>query len=307
MTLIAPHLPPPSLMNSSFVKSPDGALTASVRQTAGRTTLRRTTTLRRLLGVAVLGTSLAGCFKSITEGSENTRYGAISVAGFPAAGGNAIATGNAIFFQAFAVNIPDSRVQSNGCQYSAVDTTQTFSIGQMKAGTSLSMVFGAGAATTQRDMSFDLAGTRYVTDGPTAYKANDSVTVTIPGDAAGFPASSIKLRLAEPLLPPDVTVPTGTEPMAIRWNASPDSTTAIILALRYANPPTSKYANEQIVCALKDDGAEDLPASALGPFNLSPVTMRSLKLTRWRTKAFNPTDRSLLHIVTTIDTLVKLK
>ncbi|MEO7998822.1 MAG: hypothetical protein ABI852_15335 [Gemmatimonadaceae bacterium] len=266
------------------------------------------TRARRGLTVAALVVlPLSACFRSVTEGGTITKYGAISILGAPSTGGNATATASAIFFQAYAVSVPDSRLQSNSCQYATVDTTHSTSPGVLRAGSSLSLLFGTSGATTQREMSFESATARYLSSTPTTYKANDSVTVAIPGDAAGFPASSIKIRLAEPLLPTDVTVPpTGTD-MAVRWNASPDSTTAIILSLKYANPASSTYANEQIICALKDDGTEDISTSALGPFSLSPVALRSLKLTRWRTNAVTMADGSFLHIVTTVDSLVKLK
>ncbi|MEO7362947.1 MAG: hypothetical protein ABI120_21620 [Gemmatimonadaceae bacterium] len=258
------------------------------------------------LAVALVVVPLAGCLKSVNENSNATKYGAIAVTGIPVANGNGAASASAIFFQAFSVNIPDSRLQSNGCQFASVDTTQAASTGQLKAGTALSMIVGSGATTTARELGYDLANLRYQSSA-VLYKANDSITVSIPGDAAGFPASSIKLRLAEPLFPEDVTVPTGSDKMTVRWNASSDTTTAIILSLRYANPPSSTYANEQLICALKDDGAEDITGTVLGPFTLSPVGMRSLKLTRWRTNLVLPGDAAVLHIVSTIDTLVKLK
>lgn len=263
---------------------------------------------RRGLAVAALAAlPLSGCFKSVTEGGTITKYGAISLLGASGTGGNATATASAIFFQSYAVSVPDSRSQSNTCQISTVDTTHTTSPGALRAGSALSLLIGTGGITTQRDLNYESASARYLTSTPTTYKANDSATVAIPGDATGFPASSIKIRLAEPVLPQDVIMPVDGTSMQVRWNASSDTTTAVILSLKYANPASSPYANEQIICALKDDGAEDIVNTALGPFSLSPVASRSLKLTRWRTNSATLVDGSFLHIVTTVDTLVKLK
>ncbi len=119
-------------------------------------------------------------------------------------------------------------------------------------------------------------------------------------------ASTVTVRLAEPIIPEDITTPLANSDMAVRWNAG-DATSAIILTIRYANPANSTYANEQLLCSLRDDGSEDILSTALGPFLLSPANMRSVKLTRWRTQVVQPDTRSILHIVSTVDSTAKLK
>jgi hypothetical protein len=115
------------------------------------------------------------------------------------------------------------------------------------------------------------------------------------------------VKLAEPLIPGAITVPTTTAPMVFTWNAPEpsDTTSAIILSLRYANPATSPYANEQIYCALNDDGTHQLPTSALAAFLASPNDKRSLVMTRWRTREQAVDGRTILHIATSVDTTLK--
>ena len=160
-------------------------------------------------------------------------------------------------------------------------------------------------------MPYDSVLIRYAT--PTSpslsYAAGDAVQVTIPGDAAVYPGGSISVRLAEPLVPGVITVPTGTTPMNFSWNTplAGDTTSAIILSLRYANPATNGVANEQIYCALKDDGVHALPTSALSAFLASPNDKRSLVMTRWRTREVSLDNRTILHIATSIDTTLTFK
>jgi hypothetical protein len=111
--------------------------------------------------------------------------------------------------------------------------------------------------------------------------------------------------LAEPVLPGDLQVPPFGAPLNVTWTASADTTSAIVLSLKYANPITSPYANEQIYCTLKDDGAFSLPATALTYFLAAPGASRTLQLTRWRTRALLIDDKTLLHIASSVDTIIK--
>lgn len=274
-------------------------------QSVGNTTSRSRALKAARAAALLLTLPLAACLKSVNDPGTATKYGAITVTGFP--NGSAVrATARAIFFPAYSVAVPNSRVTSNACQFAAVDTNAVVSQGLMKAGTALGLIAGSGAGASTLSLDYDIGTVSYNNPTVFGYSAGDSVAVTIPGDAAGYPAASIKVRLAEPLLVPDVTVPAVGGTMPIRWNTG-DSTSAIIMTLKYANPSTSRYANEQVVCTLIDDGAEDLTAAALVNFNNSPVDLRSLKMTRWRTQLTTPVEGSVLHIVSTVDTLVRLK
>ncbi|MEP6763909.1 MAG: hypothetical protein ABJB66_06340 [Gemmatimonadaceae bacterium] len=230
----------------------------------------------------------------------------MSIRATAAANANAAATSTAIFFEAYSAGVPDSRNQINSCVFSTVDTTTQIVTGVKKAGTAVSLQIGANASSATIPLTFDESFKRYASAGATTYSSGDSVKVNIPGETGGFPASTISVRLAEPLLPGTVTLPATAAPLTITWNASPDTTSAIIISLKYANPATSSYANQQILCALKDDGTETIPSDAIGAVLLSPPGLRSLLLTRWRTQVLNPDANSVLHIVSVMDTLVRM-
>ena len=135
--------------------------------------------------------------------------------------------------------------------------------------------------------------------------AGDLAVATIPGAADAYPASTISVRLAEPIVPGAVTVPAAGVVLPVTWNAGGDSTAAVILSLRYANPSNSSYGNEQIYCTLKDDGRFEIPASALGPFLAAPNSTRSLRLTRWRTREALLDAKTILHIASAVDSTVR--
>ena len=113
------------------------------------------------------------------------------------------------------------------------------------------------------------------------------------------------MRLAETLIPGAVAIPAPGASLSVTWNASTDTTAAILLSLKYNNPTTSSYPNEQIFCALKDDGKFEIPPSGLTAFLAAPNSSRSLRLTRWRTRETLIDPKTILHIATSIDTTVK--
>ena len=255
---------------------------------------------------AVLLLPLASCLNVVDNSNNLYQYGAIAVRALGGGAAQVRASTNGVFFSALSASIPDSRVVQNSCAFSAVDTTTPATQGDLRAGSAVTLLTGAGSNKTTTTLAFNSTNMSYVGTSNFTYKTADSATVSVPGDAAGFPASSVTVRLAEPIIPADITVPLANDPMIVRWNVG-DSTSAIILSIKYANPINSTYANEQVLCSLKDDGGEDIAATALGPFLLSPVAKRSVKITRWRTNAVQPGTRSLLHIVSTVDSIAKLK
>ncbi len=264
-------------------------------------TLNRRCAALRLVLAGSCVVVVAAC-TSVTEATPTrNRYGAVSIRARNTANGRATANATTVIFEAYTTALPNSALQqSDQCAYVAIDTVTAPVKGVKKAGAQVGLsIGGASVSLPYDDLYFRYANPE---NAPFSYGAGDVVQATIPGDADVFPSSSISVRLAEPIVPGVITVPTGGTPMLFSWNASNDSTAAVILSLRYANPPSSSYANQQIYCALKDDGAHQLPTSALAAFLASPNIRRSLQVTRWRTREALIDARSYLHIATSIDT-----
>ena len=265
-----------------------------------KSNIRRRAALR-LAAAGACVVAMTACTNLTESNPVSNRYGSISIRARNAPNSQASANATVILFEAYTAAVPNSALQqSDQCVYAAVDTATAVVKGVKKAGPQVSLSYGATSVT----MPYDETYFRYANpeNTPFSYGAGDVVQVTIPGDAAVYPSSTISVRLAEPIIPGVITVPTGTTPMMFTWNSSNDSTAAIILSLRYANPPTSTYANEQIYCALRDDGAHQLPTTALAAFLASPNDKRALQVTRWRTRETVIDARTILHIATSVDT-----
>lgn len=259
----------------------------------------------RPLAAALLGAAVLTACSSITESKAKlSNYGAITITGKNAPANRATATINAVFFQGLSATAPNSALQQGDqCAYAFIDSTTGSATGSLKVGESLALTFGGASVT----MPYSTAFSRYepATGVPLTYAVGDAATISVPGAAGSFPAASISVKLAEPIKPGPLVIPAAGLPLDVTWNATNDASAAIILSVRYGATPTATVQNEQIYCALKDDGAFQVPASGLGAFLASPSALRSATLIRWRTQEVRPDSSSLLHIVSTIDTIVR--
>ena len=259
---------------------------------------------RPRIAVLLSVVALTACSNVTEIDTKLTNYGAVTITGKNASAGRATATINAVFFQGLAATAPNSSLQQGDqCAYAVIDSTAGGATGSLKVGESLAL----SVAGTSIAMPFSTAFSRY--EPPTgtllSYGAGDAATVTVPGVAGAFPAAAISVKLAEPILPGRLVIPAAGLPLDVTWNATNDPSAAIILSVRYGATPTSTVQNEQIYCALKDDGAFQVPASGLAALLASPSALRSATLIRWRTQEVRPDSSSLLHIVSTVDTIVR--
>ena len=265
--------------------------------------MSRVRPLARVAAVALAGTLAAACGRITEPPPTVNRYAALNLVSRSAPGGAARGAATLILFEAVTQAIPSSaRQQTDQCVISSLDTLRLPTRGERRhAAAPAFTVAGAAVPLTYNDT---LA--RYQAPVVT-YRAGDQAQLTLPADAAFFPAATIAVRLAEPLLPGPVTAPAVGQPLALTWNGTSDATTSVALSLRYANPPSSPYANEQVYCLLRDDGVQELPAVLLANFYVSPGTTRSVQFSRWRTNEVLPDSRSLLHIATSFDTVVSIR
>lgn len=253
-----------------------------------------------LIGAAM---TLAACGGLTDSTPTPNRYGSVSIRARATSATTASANASAIFFDAFTAAVPNSRLQRDDrCEYANVDTTTQVARGVKRAGSEITLSVGGANVV----LPFDAGNLRYANGiaSPFSYSVGDNVQASIPGEGENYPAANISVRLAEPLNAGPITVPTGINSMIFTWTPSADTTSAIILSLRYANPSTSSFANEQIYCSLRDDGTHQIIQSQLTAFLASPNNKRSLIMTRWRTQESLVDSRTLLHIATSIDTTI---
>lgn len=258
----------------------------------------------RALPLVLSLAALTACESIEAPPPDPNRYGAIDIRGKATSATNVTARATAIFFESLNANVPSSEAQRlDQCVFSALDTIANVVRGVDQAGDRVDLTIRSSTIA----LPYEPANLRYATPAasPFTYAVNDSVTVVVPGSAK-YPAASVRVRLAEPILPGAVTIPAAGADMIVTWNGIPDLTSAVLLSLRYANPPTAGEANRQLYCALKDDGRFEIPSSALNEFRNSPNVHRTLSLVRFRTNDIVlPDNRTVLHVATTVDTIIK--
>ena len=249
------------------------------------------------------GAWLAAC-ASATESEQSVqRYGAANFTGKRTADGKVRASATVVAFESPELQVPNSSLQQNEqCVFAAVDTVPTPVRGDRSAGDAVAVRIG-GVTTP---LSYTAAEFRYGTAAasPIMYSAGDVAQVSIPGSGSAFPAITGEVKLAEPIeLGPLVLPPVG-ENFTVTWNGTNDATSAIILQLKYPSPPTASFANEQVYCALRDDGSAVLPGGLLNSLQAAN-SKRSFTLVRWRTNLVS-TSGAKLHLTTSVDTTVVL-
>jgi hypothetical protein len=253
---------------------------------------------------ALCAVGLAACDGVNQPLPTANRYLAVNITGRHGGAGQVSAGATVIVFEAYTAAVPSSAQQQGDlCALSVLDTSVVDVRGQRQAGAAATLA----VAGQTLSLPYSTLLNRYATapNAPFVYRAGDQVVATLPGDPAVFPATSIGVRLAEPLVPGPLAAPVDGQPIAVTWNASNDPTAAVQLSLRFASPITATGANTQLLCAVRDDGAFEIPAAALATFQVSPAATRSLKITRWRTNEAQPDARTLVHVSSSVDTIVR--
>jgi hypothetical protein len=252
---------------------------------------------------AALAPLIAGCNPVSIPEPVQKRVGAVAILGSSTSATSVRATATVIVFEALSVALPSSTLsQDDACIFTGVDTAATTVRGTRRAGASVALQVGGQAVT----LPFETAFQRYATPVGTTfgYAAGDTARVSIPGEGDNFPAAAISVPLVAPLLPGALSLPPAGQPLTVTWTPGGDAGAAIILSLKYPNPASSPFANAQVLCRLRDDGTHTVAAPTVEAFLGAAPTRRTITLTRWRTGEQVLDDRTVLHIVSSIDTVV---
>jgi hypothetical protein len=138
---------------------------------------------------------------------------------------------------------------------------------------------------------------------PTLYPGHDSVTITVPGAAGGYPALTVSGKTVEDFTyEPVADSGTLTGGLAVRWSASTNANTAMEVALRYQTGASSSGINTQIVCTVVDDGDFSVPRQYLDGWQSAgednaPLP-REIRYTRYLTSTATAGDAVILLINT---------
>lgn len=255
--------------------------------------------LRSLAVLLVAGTSSA-CL-SVEESSNNFRYGSMTIRATAGGQGTITARPTASFFTGPDAALPHSRVTSDQCSIEFF-AEEAFLPGNLTPGSSVELDVAGNSFELTEDPGtprlYTLGGS-----GTFTYDVGDTVTVTVPGAAGGFPGSQVQVRLAEPIRVGAQTPPSaGSGEYALTWQTDGDENSGVLLSMRFGSFANEGRADRQLLCILPDDGAFTVPESFLVEYLNSVPELRSINMLRWRTRVTNVDERTRFYIVSSTDT-----
>lgn len=133
------------------------------------------------------------------------------------------------------------------------------------------------------------------------YVPGDTLTVEVPGDAAGFPGTTIRVRTAEEF---DFSVPANpadNEPMTLTWTPAPAPGSTMTVSLRLNNSGTGEQPDAQIYCRFNDDGSGEVPATLTAVWKAAVPESRSSVFSRVRFTTIEFDARTRLTLLSYFD------
>ncbi len=133
-----------------------------------------------------------------------------------------------------------------------------------------------------------------------AFNPGDSIAITVAGDAAGFPPSTVTAKTAERFSLDPIIVPTAGQPMTVTWTAASDGNAAMLFSFRY-NDGTGTDLNTQIFCDFRDDGSGVVQAANIAKW--AAASQREVLSQRLRTALIRVpiTSDAYLNVLSTFD------
>jgi hypothetical protein len=236
--------------------------------------------------ILLLGVLLAACSDLSSPAGATYNYGVITLAGFPASGGQVTATPTGAFFRADNVSLPDSRATGDVCQ--------VLGIGPGGGNPSLRIIAGGDS------VGLDIAGAQFymkptVIQGAeqyripgvssVVYQSGAKARITTVGSEAGFPAvvDSIITAEAFTVQPIPVELNNSVDGITLTWTAPTFASSRMQFSLRYGTTG-AQAADQEILCLLDDDGSFTLGSVYARPYVNSAPELRLNKAVRYRTR-----------------------
>ena len=132
-----------------------------------------------------------------------------------------------------------------------------------------------------------------------AFKPGDTVSFTVAGDGAGFPAVSAIMKTSEPFTMSTIALPAANQTIDVTWTPAATGA-AMLLQLLYndGSNSTPSVPNRQLFCSLVDDGAYSIPAILVDSWRLGSAAARSVVARRLRTLVKQPSgSTALLNVI----------
>ena len=255
--------------------------------------------LASAFAAAALALSLTSCLKG-TDSSSGTPIGIMSM--------NARTTGTGYttypvlnFYSARSAVFTAAQSRTDSCSktsYVPNSSDPNVGVSQIGAGIALAINLSGRSDTLRKVSTTNPTYTLNATAGM-SFTPGDSITLSIPGDLAGYPRTTFTARTAEPYTFGAITVPTVGAALPLTWSAAADVNSAMLVMLRYASTNNGTL-DTQIFCDFADDGTATVPA-ALAAFWAASTT-RTFFTQRLRTIVAQPSGTNVyFNLISTFD------
>lgn len=254
---------------------------------------------RALVALVAAATLVTACDTTVGFSPSQQKWGFINVTALRSNTGEYRVAPSASFFRGSITSVPDARIRTDSCfavgDYTPPTSSNFTGVTFLDAGESIAAKIGATTTPLPR-VSSTGSLTYSLGSGTTIpYTPGDSVVITVPGVAGGFPASEVRGRSAEPFTIDPITPSTTSIPL--KWTAATDANSALIISLQYTPAGTSAKTQE-IRCAYTDDGVDSIPLRQHQAWSATTNVNRAVVITRLRTSIVAVTDGAMELIST---------
>ncbi len=250
----------------------------------------------RVLSPVVATVALAACESTLNVPSNEMTWGFLQTSALAVTGGTYSTSPTGQFFRGALNSIPDARVKPDSCIELPNTTQQPLAVTFLDAGALITAQFGTRTDTIPRVST--ASRTTYELSAPKSFRPGDSVIVKIPGAAGGFPAAEIRAKTAEPLTIDSLSIKQQPAAAQLRWSASGDPNSALLVEFRYSTTGSTTTFNQLIRCAFVDDGADSVLYRYLQPWIGTGIQSRNVTYTRLRT-TINQIVGGFLEVIST--------
>ncbi len=249
--------------------------------------------------VAVLALSLTSCIKA-TDNSAGTPVGIMTM-NARTKGAGYVTYPVLNFYSARSAVFTEARSRTDSCiktAYAPSSTDPNAGVTQISGGIAIAINVSGRADTLRKISTIGQTYTLSTTSG-LAFSPGDSITISIPGDLAGFPRATFTSRTAEPYTFGPVIVPPVGSPIPLTWSAANDLNSAMLVMLRYSSTNNGAL-DTQIFCDFADTGVASVPAALAAPWAASGT--RTVFTQRLRTLVAQPSGSSaFFNLTSTFD------
>ena len=254
----------------------------------------------RHLAVALLAVvGIVACDTSGTFSPGSQRWGFIYVGALRNGAGEYRTSPNAQFFRGSVSSVPDARLRTDSCfvvgDYTPASSGTLTGVTYLDAGESITAAIGGVSTTVPRVSGSGTITYALGAGSSVGYRPGDSVVVTVPGVAGGFPTAGVRAKTAEPFTFDPIAPSTATIPL--KWTAATDLNSAMLVSLQYT-PSGAGAKTQEIRCAFTDDGVDSIPLRQHQAWSAATNVNRAVTVTRLRT-AIISVDGGNMELIST--------